>query len=237
MTDIRELLKTEAGKKGISLSDEMLLQFQLYLDFLLETNRVMNLTAIEEPCDVAIKHFLDSLLLLRAVELPEKAAFADVGTGAGFPGVPVKIARPDLSLTLIDSLQKRLLFLDDLLVKLSLSGQTVHGRAEDCGREAGHRERYDVVTARAVANMSALSEYCLPLVKVGGCFIAMKSTKAREEAEAARQAVILLGGQLESVQNFLLPGDMMRTFLVVRKIRKTPEQYPRRGVKIAKKPL
>lgn len=235
--DIRERLKAEAEKLNIPLTKEMADRLQLYLDFLLEKNQVMNLTAITDPWEAAVKHFLDSLLLLRAAELPQSSSFADVGTGAGFPGVPVKIARPDLSLVLIDSLQKRLTFLDELLQKLSLSAETVHGRAEDCGRAEEHREKYDTAAARAVAALPALAEYCLPLVKEGGLFIAMKSVKAEEEEQAARHAIGVLGGELEKAETFVLPGDMTRTIFVIRKVRSTPEKYPRRGVKIAKNPL
>ena len=237
MTDIKDYLAQEAEKIGAALSETQLEQFQTYLDFLLETNESLNLTAIKEPQEVVRKHFIDCLALLNICELPKGASLADVGTGAGFPGVVLKIVRSDLQLTLIDSLQKRLNFLDALREKLSLPAKTLHLRAEEAGKAAEYRESFDFVTARAVAPLNILCEYCLPLVKTGGRFIAMKSLKAGEELEEAKKAIELLGGSNARIQTVPLYEDMTRSFVVIEKTRSTPPKYPRQSGKIAKNPL
>ena len=237
MTDTRIYLKEEAEKIGIFLSGDQLDQFRIYLEFLLETNEKMNLTAIREPAEVVRKHFIDCLSLLNACELTQGARIADVGTGAGFPGMVLKIVRPDLRMTLIDSLQKRLGFLDALCERVGLSADTVHLRAEDAGRNAAYREQFDYVTARAVAPLNVLCEYCLPLVKQGGCFVAMKSLKVSEELEEAKKAIGILGGKPGEIRTFSLYGDMSRTFVMIGKIRPTPNKYPRQSGKAAKNPL
>ena len=208
-----------------------------------EKNKVMNLTAVDDDKGIAMKHFIDSLTLCPYIREEEakakdKLTFVDVGTGAGFPGLPVKISCPELSVTLMDSLEKRLRFLDEVITALDLKDcSTVHSRAEDAGRNKKYREKYDIVTARAVARLSVLAEYCLPLVKVGGVFLAMKAHSEEEEAEGTK-AIALLGGTIEKTDTFKLPGtDMERTIIVVRKIRPTPARFPRKAGTPSKTPI
>lgn len=237
MEDIRKLLFEEAEKISISLSDEQLLKFQKYLELLVETNEKVNLTAITEPKEVVMKHFIDSIALFSVCDVKENAKVADVGTGAGFPGVPLKITRDDIDLTLIDSLNKRLVFLDTLCNEIYIKVKLVHMRAEECGKNKDFREKFDVVTARAVAALNTLCEYCLPLVKVGGKFIAMKSLKTDEEVKNAKKAIELLGGKIEKIEEISLSEDMTRTFVVIKKVKNTPPKYPRLGAKISKNPI
>ena len=184
-----------------------------------------------------MREFIESLLLLRAVDLPKGAKMADVGTGAGFPGIPVKIARPDISLVLVDSLNKRLAFLEDLCRRLALSAERVHGRAEDLGRQPQYRESFDLVTARAVTNMRELAEFCLPMVKKGGCFAAMKGFEVEEELAQAKKAIAVLGGKVQEVRKYTLPDGGKRSVVVIKKISQTPTKYPRPFAKISKSPL
>ena len=237
MEDIRKLLFEEAEKISISLSDEQLSKFQKYLELLVETNEKVNLTAITEPKEVVMKHFIDSIALFSVCDVKENAKVADVGTGAGFPGVPLKITRDDIDLTLIDSLNKRLVFLDTLCNEIDIKAKLVHMRAEECGKNKDFREKFDVVTARAVAALNTLCEYCLPLVKVGGKFIAMKSLKTDEEVKDAKKAIELLGGKIEKIEEISLSEDMTRTFVVIKKVKNTPPKYPRLGAKISKNPI
>ena len=237
MEDIRKLLFEEAEKISISLSDEQLSKFQKYLELLVETNEKVNLTAITEPKEVVMKHFIDSIALFSVCDVKENAKVADVGTGAGFPGVPLKITRDDIDLTLIDSLNKRLVFLDTLCNEIDIKAKLVHIRAEECGKNKDFREKFDVVTARAVAALNTLCEYCLPLVKVGGKFIAMKSLKTDEEVKNAKKAIELLGGKIEKIEEISLSEDMTRTFVVIKKVKNTPPKYPRQGAKISKNPI
>ena len=209
-------------------------KFSVYCGMLQDWNRRMNLTAITDDRGVAEKHFLDSLLPLTLWELPRGAALIDVGTGAGFPGVPMKLLRPDLRLTLLDSLQKRLNFLSALCGELGVQAELVHARAEDAGRDPGRRERYDIATSRAVAGMGVLAEYCLPLLRVGGVLLAMKGSGGREEAQEGEEAIALCGGRLREVKEYTLPGGDRRTLLVVEKERPTPKKYPRRAGQIKK---
>lgn len=225
------------AREGIELDGEMLGRFSTYADFLVEYNERVNLTAITDPDGIAAKHFLDSLLLLRAVEIPQGARFIDIGSGAGFPGVPVKIVRGDISLTLLDSLQKRVLFLQALSGRLTLDFDALHQRAEEGARGPALREQFDVAASRAVAALPALCEYCLPFVKPGGVFAALKSRGAPEEAEMARHAISELGGRLEGIKNYHLPDSSERSILIVKKISHTPSKYPRVSAKIAKNPL
>lgn len=235
-----------AEKMGFDLTKEQLNQFQNYQETLLEWNNKINLTAITDPEEIALKHFADSLtvvpFLIRAFE-NQKTVFPDlslidVGTGAGFPGIPLKITYPGLSVTLMDSLKKRIDFLDAVLESLSIKDcTTVHSRAEDGSRDIVHRERYDIAIARAVASMPVLCEYCLPYVKVGGVFIAMKSS-FKEELDTAKHAINILGGEIEECHDFLLPeSDMNRSIIVIRKKSKTPPAYPRKAGKPEKEPL
>ncbi len=233
-----EALISKGKEAGLSFSEKQLEQFSLYFDLLIETNKVMNLTAITEPEEVAVKHIIDSLLAYDEKVFPGKL-LADVGTGAGFPGIPLKIYCPELKVVLLDSLAKRLKFLDNVIETLGLKDITcVHLRAEDAGQNKDHREKYDLVTARAVARLSVLSEYCLPLVKQGGYFIAMKGSKFVEEIAEGRTAVGILGGEIISAEEVKLPGlDDGRAIIRIRKIKKTPVKYPRKAGVPEKQPL
>ena len=233
-----EVLISKGKEAGLSFSEKQLEQFSLYFDLLIETNKVMNLTAITEPEEVAVKHIIDSLLAYDEKVFPGKL-LADVGTGAGFPGIPLKIYCPELKVVLLDSLAKRLKFLDNVIETLGLKDITcVHLRAEDAGQNKDHREKYDLVTARAVARLSVLSEYCLQLVKQGGYFIAMKGSKFVEEIAEGRTAVGILGGEIISAEEVKLPGlDDGRAIIRIRKIKKTPVKYPRKAGVPEKQPL
>ena len=237
MTFLLSLI-SKGKEAGLSFSEKQLEQFSLYFDLLIETNKVMNLTAITEPEEVAVKHIIDSLLAYDEKVFPGKL-LADVGTGAGFPGIPLKIYCPELKVVLLDSLAKRLKFLDNVIETLGLKDITcVHLRAEDAGQNKDHREKYDLVTARAVARLSVLSEYCLPLVKQGGYFIAMKGSKFVEEIAEGRTAVGILGGEIISAEEVKLPGlDDGRAIIRIRKIKKTPVKYPRKAGVPEKQPL
>lgn len=222
---------------GIHLDDEMLSAFDKYGDSLKEWNEKINLTAIVDDDGILVKHFVDSLLLLDAVEIPKGAKLVDVGTGAGFPGVPARIARPDISLVLMDSLNKRLIFLEELCKRLNISVERVHGRAEEKGRRAEFRETFDLATARAVTDLRELAEFCLPMVKVGGTFAALKGFCVEEELEQAKRAIQLMGGQLQEVKKYTLPDGGKRAIVCIKKISQTPTKYPRPFAKIAKNPL
>ena len=197
----------------------------------------MNLTAIIEPLEIVIKHFIDSLALLTAVELPQGASVIDVGTGAGFPSVPVKIVRPDIRLTLLDSLNKRVVFLGALSAALEQENDCIHFRAEEAGRNPEYREQFDLATARAVAHLRELSEYCLPFVRVGGRFAAMKGGDVDAELAESSKAIELLGGEIEKIKHFLLPDDSRRSIIIIKKISQNTTKYPRPSAKIAKNPL
>ena len=231
-----KVFRQKLAETEFKLTEEQIASFVRYYEMLVETNKVMNLTALTEPEDVAVKHFIDSLTAYR----PEMrgAMLADVGTGAGFPGLVLKIYDPTLDVTLIDSLGKRLKWLDGVITELGLSGiRTVHQRAEDAGRDRNLRERFQFVTARAVARLSVLAEYCLPLVKVGGWFVAMKGDAEQETAEAQR-AVRLLGGSIQEQRTVLLPGlTDRRTIITIAKQKPTDKKYPRKAGVPAKEPL
>lgn len=235
-------MEQELGQIGIHLEEKQMNQFYQYMEILVETNKVMNLTAITEEKEIITKHFVDSLSLIKVLtELKEEKTLRiiDVGTGGGFPGIPLKIAFPSCQITLLDSLQKRVKFLEEVCRQLGLRDiEAVHGRAEDMGQKADYRERYDCAVSRAVANLSTLSEYCLPFVKTGGVFISYKSGEVEEEAEAAKKAIQILGGKLEEVYPFLLPDtEMKRSFVKIRKIKETGKRYPRKAGMPAKEPL
>lgn len=214
-------------------------QLTTYYEMLVEKNKVMNLTGITEFEDVLEKHFLDSIAVARYVDLTKEVSVIDLGTGAGFPGMPLKILFPNLKMTLADSLNKRLLFLNEVIDALGLERvMTVHGRAEDLAMNANYREQYDYCVSRAVANLSSLSEYCLPFVKLGGSFISYKSGEIEKELSAAKKAIFLLGGQVKEVIPFRLDGtDLSRSFVMIEKEKKTPKIYPRKSGTPTKKPL
>ncbi len=238
---MREFLKvfTDAlDEFGIQLDDTAVDRFCKYNDLLLEWNEKMNLTALTEARDVAVKHFVDSLMLLQYTEIPQEASVIDVGTGAGFPGLALKIARPDIRLTLLDSLQKRLGFLDTVCGEMALDNVvTVHSRAEDGSRTMLFRENFEIAVARAVAPLNVLCEYCLPYVAVGGRFLAMKGKTAVEELQDAENAVKTLGGRVGEKYLFTLGDAGERGIIVIDKIAATPEMYPRKSKQIKKKPL
>lgn len=226
---------------GVSLSEKQLEQFYRYYEMLIETNKVMNLTAITELPEVVSKHFVDSLALVKAVgNLSEQdSSVFDVGTGAGFPGIPLKIAFPHLEIVLLDSLNKRIKFLNEVIDTLGLEKiKTIHGRAEDFAKQAEYREQFDLCVSRAVANLSTLSEYCLPYVKVGGLFVPYKSGEIDEEVLASKKAIHILGGKLEDVIKFQLPGtEIGRSFVKIEKNKNTSKKYPRKAGLPAKEPL
>ncbi len=234
---LRTLLCEKASGFGVELSSEQVHKFDKYGDLLLSWNEKMNLTAIRDPEGVVIRHFIDSLSLLSVMPLSGEEKVIDVGTGAGFPGIPLLIARPTIQLTLLDSLNKRLVFLQAVLDELALSAKTIHARAEEGGRQKELRENFDLATARAVAALPVLCEYCLPFVKQGGYFVAMKGPDGGEEAKAAQHALLCLQGKLRRQVDFTLPDDSRRTLLVVEKTGHTPATYPRAGAKMAKNPL
>lgn len=235
---IKDLLQNYIKDYKITLTENQYEQFQKYFELLTEWNEKMNLTAITDESGVALKHFADSLSLLNFVDIPQNSSLADVGTGAGFPGVVLKIARPDIKLTLIDSLNKRLVFLGEVCAQLGIEAELIHSRAEDGARDEKLRESFDFAVSRAVARMNVLSEYCLPYVKVGGAFCAMKGAQANEEFKESLNAINTLGGKLEKKYFFELPENGgERAIAVVRKVKNTPQKYPRQSGKIKAKAL
>ncbi|MBQ9993484.1 MAG: 16S rRNA (guanine(527)-N(7))-methyltransferase RsmG [Clostridia bacterium] len=224
-----------AAKYDVLLGDNQLSQLNTYAKLLVSWNEVMNLTAITQAEEIEEKHFLDCLLAARFIN--DGASVIDVGTGAGFPGMVLKIAQPSIRLTLLDSLDKRLGFLREVCDEIGADAEFLHLRAEEAGRLPEHREQYDIATARAVAPLNVLAEFCLPLVKVGGTFIAMKGKSAQEELSAAADAIALLGGRHEKTVCFTLPDGSERNIIIVRKVATSPEKYPRRSPAIKKKPL
>ena len=233
-----ELLKTSAEKMGIELSQNQLEKFDLYKKLLLEWNEKMNLTAITDDEGIAIKHFADSISVLPLIE-NKNASLIDVGTGAGFPGIPLKIANDGFKVTLLDSLNKRITFLEEVKKELGITNlECIHSRAEDGGRNADLREKFDYCVSRAVARLSVLSEYCMPFVAVGGYFISLKGPDAVEELTEAQKAISVLGGKVEKVVEITIPeSDLKHCAVVIKKIKSTPKAYPRKAGTAAKKPL
>lgn len=232
-------LKTGLEKLNISLSDKQLNQFIEYYDLLIEKNKVMNLTTITEYDEVIHKHFLDSLSIVLCSAFTSKGKIIDIGTGAGFPGIPLKIVFPELEILLVDSLNKRVNFLNEVIEILGLTNiSAVHDRAEDLGHKKEHREKYDFCVSRAVANLSTLSEYCMPFVKKNGYFISYKSVKVEEEIKEAKRAVTLLGGSIVDNISFLLPNtEVERNLIVIQKNKNTSLKYPRKAGLPSKEPL
>ncbi len=229
-------------KKGLSdlninLTEKQTQQFLKYYEILVETNKVMNLTAITEFDEVIEKHFLDSLSLVRVFDLNRNVKILDLGTGAGFPGIPLKITFPEIDIVLADSLNKRVKFLNEVVETLQLKqAETVHGRAEELAKNKKYREQFDLCTSRAVANLSSLSEYCIPFVKEGGRFISYKSGEIEEEVDQAKRAIHVLGGKLDQVYKFDL-HEQKRSFVIIEKVKKTPAVYPRKAGTPTKEPL
>ena len=222
---------------GIELTDSQLNAFETYYDMLIDRNKVMNLTAITEFDEVMDKHFLDSVYLFRSIKLEADYKLVDIGTGAGFPGIPLKIVFPELKITLLDSLNKRVGFLNDLIEELNLNDiEAIHGRAEDIARNMAYRASYDIAVSRAVANLSTLSEYCLPFVKIGGKFVSYKSGDCADEVDNAKAAIHLLGGKINKIDEFSYSNNS-RSFIVIDKVMNTSNKYPRKAGLPSKKPL
>lgn len=232
-------LQRKADLLGISLSNEQCDQFLRYYDFLIEKNRVMNLTGITEKNQVIDKHFIDSIALASRMDLSGELYVLDMGTGAGFPGIPLKIVFPNLKMTLLDSLNKRIKFLDQVIELLDLKDiTTIHGRAEDFAKKGKLRGQFDICVSRAVANLSSLSEYCIPYLKKGGCFVSYKSGNIQEEVDNAKHAIAVLGAKLEKVDEFMIPEtDIARAFVMIKKTKETPNKYPRKAGLPSKDPL
>ncbi len=224
---------------GVTLDASQIDQFLQYYELLVEWNSFMNLTAITEFQEVCIKHFLDSLSLIKVIDCHQPISVIDIGTGAGFPGIPLKIAFPELKITLLDSLGKRVKFLNEVITQLGLKDiEAIHGRAEDYAKPSALRESFDVCVSRAVANLATLSEYCLPYVKVGGCFVSYKSEKIMEEKQQAQKAITMLGGEIALQNEFTLPfSDIYRNLFVIKKTKQTPKKYPRKAGLPSKEPL
>lgn len=232
LQDKLQVLSVEVDRKKID-------QFNQFYDLIVEWNNVMNLTAITDYKDVVEKHFLDSLSIERILKLDDLKTVMDVGTGAGFPGMPLKIIYPELKITLLDSLSKRVKFLNEVIRQLELKNiDAIHGRAEDIGKNENYREKYDLCVSRAVANLATLSEYCMPFVRVGGVFVSYKSGDIDEEVLKSKKAISLFGGKIDEVVKFQLPGtDINRAFVKIKKIKGTPKKYPRKSGIPSKEPL
>ena len=234
-----QILEQKLGELGIEQDQNQLERFHKFYQLLIEWNKVMNLTGITEYEDVVEKHFVDSLSIIKAIDLSGIHTVIDVGTGAGFPGIPLKIAFPHLRVVLLDSLNKRIKFLDEVISQLGLTEiRTIHGRAEEYARKKEYREQFDLCVSRAVANLSTLSEYCLPYIQVGGMFVPYKSGEIDDEVEQSKKAVRILGGNIKDVMKFELPGtDIHRSFVLIHKEQHTQKKYPRKAGIPAKEPL
>ena len=235
---MKNYIKKEFSKINCAISDRQAEQFLRYFELLTEWNAVMNLTAITEFKEVVEKHFVDSALLYEYIRENKPDSLIDIGTGAGFPGVPLKILFPELKVTLLDSLNKRIRFLNTVIQELELGEITaIHGRAEEYGIKEIYREQYDLCVSRAVARLASLCEFCIPFVKKGGAFVAYKAMKSEEELSEAKPAVMVLGAELSDVKEYTLGEDAKRTLLVIQKTKETPKKYPRQGGKPLKDPI
>ena len=234
-----QIVEQKLGELGIKQDQNQLERFHKFYQLLIEWNKVMNLTGITEYEDVVEKHFVDSLSIIKAIDLTRIHTVIDVGTGAGFPGIPLKIAFPHLRVVLLDSLNKRIKFLDEVISQLGLTEiRTIHGRAEEYARKEEYREQFDLCVSRAVSNLSTLSEYCLPYIQVGGIFVPYKSGEIDDEVEQSKKAVRILGGNIKDVMKFELPGtDIHRSFVLIHKEQHTQKKYPRKAGIPAKEPL
>jgi len=233
------LLKNNLDRMNIKVTENQIKQFDQYYEMLVEWNKVMNLTAITEYDEVIVKHFSDSLSIVKMQDMQQDMKIIDIGTGAGFPGIPLKIVFPDLQMTLLDSLNKRVKFLNAVIENLGLNNiETLHGRAEDFARRKEYRETYDMCVSRAVANLSTLSEYCIPYIRVGGIFISYKSGEIEQEADKSKKSVKILGGDIIKVEKFnLTDTEIGRSFVKIEKNKETPKEYPRKAGIPAKDPL
>ena len=238
-TKFKTEFNSELEKLNILLEDEQVNQFYKYMNLLIEWNKNINLTAITEPSDIILKHFIDSIYVSKYIEIPANSSIIDIGTGAGFPGIPLKIIRKDLNITLLDSLNKRIMFLDNVINNLDLKDiSAIHGRAEEMGKNKKYREMFDYAISRAVANLTVLSEYMIPFVKLGGKSICMKGGNIKEELENSQKALGILGGNLLHVEEFnLLDTDIKRSLIIIEKCKITPIKYPRKPGTPAKDPL
>lgn len=235
--EFEELMKKYGKKIEIEFTEEQLKKFYDYMNLLIEWNQKINLTAITEPKEIILKHFIDSLTINKYIQ--QNSTLADVGTGAGFPGIPLKIIRSDLKITLVDSLNKRINFLNDVIEKLDLKGiEAVHSRIEEFGKNKKYRESFKNVTARAVANLTVLSEYLIPIAKIGGQCICMKGSNIEEEIETGKNAIKILGGKIKDINEFDLPdSDISRNIIIIDKIKNTPNKYPRKPGTPSKEPI
>lgn len=228
----KEFFIKSAFSVGIELNNDQIRQFEQYQDLLLDWNEKINLTAITDEQGIVVKHFTDSLTCMKYID--DNSKILDIGTGAGFPGIPLKIMKEKLNVTLLDSLNKRIIYLNDVINKLKLTEiNAIHGRAEELGKNKEYREKFDFVTARAVANLRILSEYCLPFVKINGCFLAMKGSNIDEEITESNDVIEKLGGKIENIEKIVLFSDeeIVHHIVQIRKIKNTPKEFPRRIVK------
>ena len=221
----------------INVDDSTFARLDKYAEMLIETNKSFNLTAIKEPDDVTVKHFADCLAIFKYVDIPENAKIIDVGTGAGFPGLVMKLFRPDIQMTFLDSTKKKLGFIENVLNECGVSGEILHMRAEEAAQLSKYRENFDFATARAVAALPVLSEYCLPFIKIGGTFISMKSAESNEEISEGKKAISILGGNIQENIVFDLVENMPRRIIKIKKNSQTPTKYPRPSAQISKKPI
>lgn len=235
--EFAEKMREHANEIGFLLEEKQINQFYVYMKLLLEWNEKINLTAITNPEEIILKHFIDSMTIAKYID--KKLKLIDVGTGAGFPGIPLKIIREDIEITLLDSLNKRVNFLNEVISQLGLTKiQTIHSRVEDFGQDKKYREKFDCATSRAVANLSTLAEYLMPLVKLNGVCISMKGSNIEEEIQESKKAISVLGGKIEKREEFQLPkSNMDRNIIIIRKINSTPQKYPRKSGTPAKDPI